>query len=247
MIEEKIIPQNTDLQPSAPKAPSLSSTEDTVNTSTEIQAPNLDQIKAEFEQKIAALQEKNSKDKEIWKSKINEIYEKQDAKKQKQLQDQGQWKTLWEEANQTNQKKDQTITDLQKQLEELRSSNELSNTKNSALSVISSSGAINADQTLSLLQNQLKRNESGDVVILNGGVEQDLKTYLNNIKQPGSGWEHHFKPSSAAGMGAKPNTNNNASIGGVNPWKTGNLTQQLIMENENPTLASVMKREAQKS
>ena len=63
---------------------------------------------------------------------------------------------------------------------------------------------------------------------------------------PGSGWEHHFKPSSAAGMGAKPSPVGNAGGGQVNPWKTGNLTQQMILSEQDPQLAAVLKQEAQK-
>ena len=70
--------------------------------------------------------------------------------------------------------------------------------------------------------------------------------YLSSLKNPGSGWEHHFKPSSAAGMGAKPSPIANASGGQVNPWKTGNLTQQMILLEQDPQLAAVLKQEAQK-
>ena len=46
-------------------------------------------------------------------------------------------------------------------------------------------------------------------------------------------------------MGAKPSPVSNVSGGVINPWKTGNLTQQIIMEIKNPDLAAVLKREAQ--
>ena len=57
-----------------------------------------------------------------------------------------------------------------------------------------------------------------------------MNTYLTSLKNPGSGWEHHFKPSSAAGMGAKPSPVANAGGGQVNPWKTGqyNTTNAII-------------------
>ena len=152
---------------------------------------------------------------------------------------------MWEEANKTAQEKDQKINTLAQQLEEMKTSNEVATTKQTALSAISNLGAINAEQTLSLLQGKLQKNDKGDVVVLNGGVEQDLGTYLTSLKNPGSGWEHHFKPSTAAGMGAKPSPVGNVSGGSENPWSTGNLTQQLIMENENPDLAAVLKKEAQ--
>ena len=167
-------------------------------------------------------------------------------KRTKELEDQGQWKTLWEEANKTAQEKDQQISTLSQQLEDMKVSKEVESTRTKALAAISNLGAINAEQTLSLLQSNLQKNAEGKVVVLNGGVEQDLNTYLSSLKNPGSGWEHHFKPSSAAGMGAKPSPIANASGGQVNPWKTGNLTQQMILLEQDPQLAAVLKQEAQK-
>ena len=99
---------------------------------------------------------------------------------------------------------------------------------------------------MSLLQSKLQKNAEGKVVVLNGGVEQDLNTYLSSLKNPGSGYEHHFKPSSAAGMGAKPSPVANAGGGPVNPWKTGNLTQQMLLLEQDPQMAAVLKQEAQK-
>ncbi len=152
-------------------------------------------------------------------------------------------------SQQTAQEKDLQINTLNEELKTLKTSNEAANIRTSALSAISNSGAINAEQTLSLLQNKLKRSESGDVVVLNGGVEQDLGTYIGNLKNPGSGWEHHFKPSSAAGMGAKPTPTSNVSPGMTNPWKEGsiNMTQQMVLESTEPDLAAVLKKEAQSS
>ena len=153
------------------------------------------------------------------KNKLDEVYKKKEEQRKQELEDQGQWKTLWEEANKTAQEKDQQISTLSQQLEDMKTSNEVASTKQTALAAISNLGAINAEQTLSLLQSNLQKNADGKVVILNGGVEQDLNTYLSSLKNPGSGWEHHFKPSSAAGMGAKPSPIANASGGQVNPGK----------------------------
>ena len=178
------------------------------------------------------------------KAKVDEMYKKADEKRVKNLEDQGQWKTLWEEANKTNQEKEQKITNLSQQLEDMKTSNEVASTKTTALAAISNLGAINAEQTLSLLQNKLQKNQEGKVVILNGGVEQDLTSYLTSLKNPGSGWEHHFKPSSAAGMGAKPSPIASTGGGTSNPWKTGNITQQMLLSEQDPELAAVLQREA---
>ena len=216
------------------------------------QAPNLDSVKADYESKISALEAKIAEEGEKFKgikTKLDDVYKKQDDQRKQKLEDQGQWKDLWEEANKTAQEKDSQINTLNEELKSLKSSNETANIKTSALSAISNSGAVNAEQMLSLLQDRLKRNDSGDVVVLNGGVEQDLGTYIGNLKNPGSGWEHHFKPSSAAGMGAKPTPTSNVSPGMTNPWKEGsiNLTQQMVLESTEPDLAAVLKKEAQSS
>jgi len=240
-IEEKVV------------QPSTETTEPVVSQPpAQPPSPSLDSVKAEYEQQIQELKRQNAESNTKWtekfndvKSKLDGVYEKEEQKRKQILEDQGQWKTLWEEANKTAQEKDQQIANLSQQLEDLKNSNELASTKTTALSAISNLGAINAEQTLALLQNKLQKNAEGKVVILNGGVEQDLDSYLTSLKNPGSGWEHHFKPSTAAGMGAKPTPTSNVGGGQVNPWKTGNLTQQMLLLEQNPQLAAVLKQEAQ--
>ena len=208
----------------------------------------VDPVKLQYEEQIKALKKElaaKEEDRLGVKRKLNEVYKEKDQQRKQELEDQGQWKTLWEEANKTAQEKEQQIMTLSQQLEDLKNSNEIASTKTTALAAISNLGAINAEQTLSLLQNKLQKNTEGKVVVLNGGVEQDLGTYLTSLKNPGSGWEHHFKPSSAAGMGAKPSPVANAGTGQVNPWKTGNLTQQMLLSEQDPQLAAVLKQEAQ--
>ena len=180
------------------------------------------------------------------KDKMNALDEKMRSERQKTLEDQGQWKPLWEEANKTGQEKDQRIGELERQISDLRSSNETATMKTAALSAISQAGAVNANQVLQLVQSNLKKSESGQVVVLDGGIEQDLNVYLAKLKNPGSGWEHQFKPSTQAGMGAKPATGTAGAAGITNPWAEGsiNLTRQMTLENTDPDLAAVLKREA---
>ncbi len=241
MVEEKVI------QPE-----SVTPAEQPVAETPVPQAPNLDNVKTEYEAQISALKgqlAEAQEDRLGVKRKLDEVYQKQDAERKQKLEDQGQWKDLWEEANKTAQEKEQQILTLNQELENLKASNEAANTKSAALAAISNLGAINAEQTLSLLQDRLKKNNEGNVVVLNGGVEQDLNTYINNLRNPGSGWEHHFKASSAAGMGAKPTPTSNVSPGMNNPWKDGsiNITRQMALESTEPELAAVLKREAQSS
>ena len=243
-IEEKVIQPESVTNAEQPVAETASQPQP-----TQPQAPDLTAIKAEYESQLNALKKQVAEEQEKFKgakNKLDEVYKKKEEQRKQELEDQGQWKTLWEEANKTAQEKEQQIMTLSQQLEDMKTSNEVASTKTKALAAISNLGAINAEQTLALLQNKLQKNAQGNVVVLNGGVEQDLNTYLSSLKNPGSGWEHHFKPSSAAGMGAKPSPIANASGGQVNPWKTGNLTQQMLISDQDPQLAAVLKQEAQK-
>ena len=242
-IEEKVI------QPESVTSADQSVTETPSQTQTpELTAPNLDSVKTQYEEQIASLKKQIAEGEEKFKgakNKLDEVYKKKEEQRKQELEDQGQWKTLWEEANKTAQEKEQKIMTLSQQLEEMKTSNEVASTKTTALAAISNLGAINAEQTLSLLQGKLQKNSEGKVVVLNGGVEQDLGNYLSTLKNPGSGWEHHFKPSSAAGMGAKPSPVANAGTGQPNPWKSGNVTQQMLISEQDPQLAAVLKQEAQ--
>ena len=240
-IEEKVIQTNTEPTETVAAQPPV-----------QPPSPSLDSVKAEYEQQIQELKRQNAESNTKWTEKFNDVkgkldgvYEKEEQKRKQILEDQGQWKTLWEEANKTNQEMQQENMSLKQSLEDLKTSNEVASTKTTALAAISNLGAINAEQTLSLLQNKLQRNANGDVVVLNGGVEQNLTNYLTSLKNPGSGWEHHFKPSSAAGMGAKPSPIANAGGGQPNPWKTGNVTQQMLLSEQDPQMAAVLKQEAQ--
>ena len=240
-IEEQVIQSDSVNPAEQPVA-------ETASKPTQPQAPNLDSVKAEYENQLSALRKQVADSEEKFKgikTKLDDVYKQKDQQRKQELEDQGQWKTLWEEANKTAQEKEQQIMTLSQQLEDLKTSNEVASTKTTALAAISNLGAINAEQTLALLQGKLQKNAEGKVVVLNGGVEQDLTNYLTSLKNPGSGWEHHFKPSSAAGMGAKPSPIANASGGQPNPWKTGNITQQMLLSEQDPQMAAVLKQEAQ--
>jgi len=168
-IEEKVV-----------QSESVTPTDQSVTeTPSQPTAPNLDSVKAEYEAKVAAAQKEAAEAQEKFqgiKTKLDDVYKQKEEKRTKELEEQGQWKTLWEEANKTAQDKDQQINTLSQQLQDMKTSNEVASTKTTALAAISNQGAINAEQMLSLLQGKLQKNAEGKVVVLNGGVEQDLNT-----------------------------------------------------------------------
>ena len=111
MVEERVI------QPE-----SVTPAEQPVAETPAPQAPNLDSVKAEYENQISALKAKVAESDEKFqgiKNKLDDVYKKADDKKKKELEDQGQWKDLWEEANKTAQTKDQEIVSLREEFRDI--------------------------------------------------------------------------------------------------------------------------------
>ena len=152
-IEEKVIQPESVTNAEQPVA-------ETASQPTQPQAPDLTAIKAEYESQLNALKKQVVEEQEKFKGikgKLDDVYKQKDEQRKQELEDQGQWKTLWEEANKTAQEKDQQISTLSQQLEDMKTSNEVASTKTTALAAISNLGAINAEQTLSLLQGKLQK------------------------------------------------------------------------------------------
>ena len=132
-IDEKVIQTNTEATETVAAQPPV-----------QPPSPSLDSVKAEYEAKLAAAKKEAAEKEAKWTEKFNDVkgkldgvYEKEEQKRKQILEDQGQWKTLWEEANKTAQEKDQQIMTLSQQLEDLKNSNELASTKTTALAAIS--------------------------------------------------------------------------------------------------------------
>ena len=110
MIEEKVIQPDSVTPAEQPVA----------DTPSQPQAPNLDAIKADFEAQVAAARKEAAEAQEKFKgikTKLDDVYKQKEQKRTQELEEQGQWKTLWEEANKTAQEKDQQITTLSQQLQ----------------------------------------------------------------------------------------------------------------------------------
>ena len=129
MIEEKVIQPDSVTPAEQPVA----------DTPSQPQAPNLDSVKAEYEAQVAAARKEAAEAQEKFKgikTKLDDVYKQKDEQRKQELEDQGQWKTLWEEANKTAQEKEQKIMTLSQQLEEMKTSNEVASTKTTALAAI---------------------------------------------------------------------------------------------------------------
>ena len=120
-IEEQVIQSDS-------VNPTEQSVAETASQPTQPQAPDLTSIKAEYESQLNALKKQVAEEQEKFKgakNKLDEVYKKKEEQRKQELEDQGQWKTLWEEANKTAQEKDQQISTLSQQLEDMKVSKKL--------------------------------------------------------------------------------------------------------------------------
>jgi hypothetical protein len=175
---------------------------------------------------------------------LDSIRNAQQAATQKSLEDQGQFRQLWDDTKKTVALRDAEIIELKAKLASTTQEREQDRLRAASLSQINTAGAVNSQQMYLLLQNALRQNEQGEPVVLNGGVEQPLGDYLANLKQS-SDWQHHFGASGSQGMGAAPA--GSVAPGRDNPYRNGNLTEALRLEVENPDLAKALKTEANRA
>ena len=158
------------------------------------------------------------------------------------LEDQGQFKQLYHDLQGSYKELQAKNLALQAQLESVTQQSQQERLKAAALSQINTAGALNSQQMYTLIQSALRQDDDGNPVVLNGGVEIELATWLSDLKQA-SEWQHHFGPNgNGVGMGSAPTSS--VAPGKENPYKTGNLTEALRLEVENPQLAKAFKAEA---
>jgi len=163
------------------------------------------------------------------------------------LENQGQYKTLWEEAQKTIaglkadlQQSDQAKESVAQEFEQER-------LKVQAMSVINDAGALSPHQMYDLLQVQhgLRKGETGGVEVVVGGASLPLADHLANLRSSAdSGYQHHFSASGARGMGAAPTAT--VAPGMKNPWRRDsyNYTEQMVLMAQNPELAAALQAEA---
>ena len=167
-----------------------------------------------------------------------DLQSNQQQAKQSQLAEAGEFKTLWSEASATNTSLQDEIAQLKQQLQDKDVAFQQQQIKSAALNAIAQSGVVNPEQAFSLMQDSLRLDENGNAVCLSGGVQVELNSHLNSLKQPGSGWEHHFSGSGARGMSA---AGSSTSASGGKSWGSMGLMERIQLEEENPALAAQLK------
>lgn len=178
---------------------------------------------------------------------LQQIREAAEAGAAKQLEDQGAFKSLWEQAKGTIKERDSEILELRAQLNNVQASAEQERLRAAALQELSRANALAPEQLYGLLQPSLRTDDEGKPVVLAGGAEVPLADHLANLRNPESGWIHHFAAGNARGMGAQSGAGASSVAPGMdNPYRSGNFTAAFQLEQTNPELARALKAEAQR-
>jgi len=209
-------------------------------------AAQLEAIKAKNAELIAE-RRKDRENRETLQKQLDEVRAAQEQAKTAKLAESGEYKTLWEEAQNTVADLKQQLTAKEAEVDQIRQGFTQEQLKSSAIAQLSQAGALAPDQLYRLLQENLRAKDGQPVAVV-GGVEVPVGEYIANLKNPGSGYEHHFAATNRAGMGVTGSARATALPGQSNPWSQEgwNVTQQMMMLSEDPDRARLLKAEAGK-
>ena len=206
----------------------------------------LDALKA----KNAELISERRKDKENRDKLQQQLSEIESAKKQAEearLAESGEYKTLWDDAQTTISSLKASLAEKEAEVEQIKQGYSKEQLRSNMLSQLSTAGALAPDQLYRLVEDNL-RSKDGQPVAVVGGVETPVAEYVANLKNPGSGYEHHFAASNTAGMGVTGSARATSLPGQSNPWlkESFNITEQMILLAKDPDKARILKAEAGK-
>jgi DNA repair exonuclease SbcCD ATPase subunit len=209
-------------------------------------AAQLEALKAKNAELIAE-RRKDRDNRESLQKQIDELKTAHESAQTQKLAESGEFKTLWEQAQETvAQLKDQ-LNERESKISSMEANFSQEQLKSAAIAQLSQAGALAPDQLYRLVQETLRAKDGQPVAVV-GGVEVPVGEYIANLKNPGSGYEHHFAASNRAGMGVTGSARATALPGQTNPWSQEgwNVTQQMMMLSEDPDRARLLKAEAGK-
>lgn len=199
-------------------------------------AAELELVKNKNQQLISEKQAAKKQVEDVQRQ-MADLQKNQQKAKQTQLQEQGEYQTLWKEATGTVSTLQDQLSIKDREIEELKVQFQEQQIKASALNAFSQGGVHAPEHMFQLLKEQL-RLKDGSVVALVGGVETPLQQHLDSLKSPGSGMDYFFSGSGARGMSA---AGSSTSTAGGKSWGSMGLMEQIQLQEENPQLAAQLK------
>ena len=199
--------------------------------------------------KLAAKNREIVEEKQRIADELAQLKADRDRQRQQKQEEAGEFKTLWEQAQASAKVLEEQNKQLQAELETLRRQGIENSAKTQFMALVSRADSparvANPEQFYTLLKDKIRPDDNGNLTIVEGGVARDPAEYVRGLTAPGSGWEHHFIIQPASGVGApRARSTVAADAATGNPWLSGNITQQLAMQADNPDLAKQLQAAA---
>jgi hypothetical protein len=176
------------------------------------------------------------------KQRLKEMEEAEKERQRKQLEDEGRLKELLEEVRKSNEElqnqlkeKDQAITEVQQRVinERLRTD----------FMAGVAAEVFNPEHVWGLFSGKAS-DRDGKTIVVYKGVELSPAELPAKLRADAAD-AYLCRPVKKGGMGAPVGGSGNPPEGGTNPYITGNVTQRIILESENPEEAAKLRAEAQ--
>ena len=181
---------------------------------------------ADFAAQVELLKAKNAeligerrKDKEKFEAleaRLTELQDRSTKQRQAKLAESGEHKKLWEEAQKTVAEREAELADLRSQMEQQSARAVEQQVRATATAAMAQQGVFAPDQLYMLMAQKLKMPESGA--------------------------DYMFRGNGSVGMGSVGSSG--PGTGMNNPYISGNFTEIVKLETENPELAKRMKAQA---
>jgi|694.fasta_scaffold60738_5 hypothetical protein len=198
----------------------------------------------ELEQRLAAVDGKKGEildEKRQLRQQLEELQGREDARKKKELEEQGRTAELLERERKEKEELQKQIAEKDQAIQQAEEQRIKDRLRADFVAGVGSE-AFAPMQLWALFQSAVQ-DKDGKTVVLFRGAEVTPGELAGKLRNDAE-YAHHLKPRGAGGMGSRPASGDPIEVSG-NPYLPGgNVTQRIMLELDNPDLAAKLKAEA---
>jgi hypothetical protein len=198
----------------------------------------------ELEQRLAAVDGKKGEildEKKQLQQQLKELQDREDARKKKELEEQGKTAELLERERKEKEELQKQIAEKDQAIQQAEEQRTKDRLRADFVAGVGSE-AFAPMQLWALFQSAVQ-DKDGKTVVLFRGAEVTPGELAGKLRNDAE-YAHHLKPRGAGGMGSRPASGDPIEVSG-NPYLPGgNVTQRITLELDNPDLAAKLKAEA---
>jgi hypothetical protein len=202
-------------------------------------AKEADELKERLEA-LAGNKDKVLDEKKQLQARLKELEDAEKTRKEKELEEQGKLKELLDAARQDAEQARKEAEEARKAQEELSAKQVKERLRADFMAAVGPE-VFKPEHLWPLFQSAIT-DAAGKTVVTYKGSELSPAELAKRLRSDPD-YAHHFKPSKSGGQGA-PRGGSSAPDTGDNPYITGNVTAQIMLQLDNPEEAARMQAEA---